>query len=64
MFKSPLGFAAITVALLLGFSPRARELARKYAVIATEAILDATDQIKSSSTKISEQLKLENESQS
>jgi hypothetical protein len=61
MFKSPLGLAAITAALLLGFSPRAREIARKYAVLGTEAILDITDQIKSSSTKITEQFKMENE---
>jgi hypothetical protein len=60
MFKS-LGFAAITAGLLLGFSPRAREIARRYAVIATEAILDITDQIRSSSTRIAEQLKMENE---
>ncbi|QGQ94730.1 hypothetical protein EHS13_07455 [Paenibacillus psychroresistens] len=61
MFKSPLGLAAITAALLLGFSPRAREILRKYAVLGTEAILDITDQVKSSSVKIADQLKLENE---
>jgi hypothetical protein len=60
MFKS-LGLAVITAGLLLGFSPRAREIARRYAVIGTEAILDITDQIRSSSAKITEQLKMENE---
>jgi hypothetical protein len=63
MFKSPLGLAAITAALLLGFSPKAREIARKYAVIGTEAFLDIRDQIKSSSSKITEQFRMDNENQ-
>jgi hypothetical protein len=63
MFKSPIGLAAIAAALLLGFSPKAREMARKYAVIGTEAILDITDQIKSSTSKITEQMKLGNDNQ-
>jgi hypothetical protein len=61
MFKSPFGLAILTAAVLLGISPKAREIARKYAVMGTEAILDITDQIKSSSAKITEQLKLDNE---
>jgi hypothetical protein len=57
MFKSPVGLAAVAAVLLLGFSPKAREIARKYAVVGTEMLLDITDQIKSSSAKIKEQLK-------
>jgi hypothetical protein len=60
MFKSPVGLAATAAVLLLGFSPKAREIARKYAVVGTEMFLDITDQIKRSSAKINEQLKLEN----
>jgi hypothetical protein len=64
MLKSPIGLAAAAAILLLGLSPKAREIARKYAVVGTEMFLDITDQIKSSSAKIKEQLKLENEKQS
>jgi hypothetical protein len=64
MLKSPFGLAATAAVLLLGFSPKAREIARKYAVIGAEKLLDFNDQIKSSSAKINEQLKLENKNQS
>jgi hypothetical protein len=64
MLKSPFGLAAIAAVLVLGLSPKAREAARKYVVIGTEMLLDITDQLKSSSAKIKEQLKLENENQS
>jgi hypothetical protein len=64
MIKSPLGLAATAAVLLLGFSPKAREIARKYAVVGAEKLLDFNDQIKSSSAKIKEQLKLQNENQS
>jgi hypothetical protein len=63
MFKSPFGLAAIAAVLVLGLSPKAREMARKYAVAGTEMLLDITDQIKSSSAKINEQLKMENRNQ-
>jgi hypothetical protein len=46
MFKSSFGLAATAAVLLLGFSPKAREIARKYAVIGAEKLLDINDQLK------------------
>jgi hypothetical protein len=63
MLKSPFGLAAIAAVLVLSLSPKAREMARKYAVVGTEMLLDITDQIKSSSAKINEKFKLDNEKQ-
>lgn len=49
MLKSPVGVALGAVGLLLALSPDARKTARKWAVKATEYILDVSEQAKEAS---------------
>jgi hypothetical protein len=47
MLKSPVGIALGAVTLLLALSPDARKTARKWAVKATEYVLDMSEPTKS-----------------
>lgn len=58
--KSPLGRIISGVVLILALSPKAREVARKYAIKGTEMVLDLTDQLKETTTGMKNQLKLGN----
>jgi hypothetical protein len=61
IMKSPIGRIITAAVLVVALSPKARELARKYAVAATERILDITDRIKETSANMKLEPKLENE---
>ena len=47
MIKSPVGLALGAAALLLAMSPEARKTARKWAVKATESVLDLSERTSS-----------------
>jgi hypothetical protein len=56
MIKSPVGIALGAVTLLLALSPDARKTARKWAVKATEYVLDMSEQAKSAAGDIRSKL--------
>ncbi len=50
--KSPFGFAITVAALILGFSPEAREATRKLVVRGTGAVLDLVDEARRSASAL------------
>lgn len=59
--KSPLGRILSGAVLILALSPKAREVARKYAIRGTEMVLELTDQLRETTAGMKNQLKLGNE---
>lgn len=47
--------------MILALSPKAREVARKYAIRGTEMVLELTDQLRETTAGMKNQLKLGNE---
>jgi hypothetical protein len=59
--KSPLGRILGGAVLILALSPKAREVARIYAIKATEMVLELTDQLRETTAGMKNQLNLGNE---
>lgn len=59
--KSSLGRILGGAILILALSPKAREIARQFAIKGTEMVLDVRDQISETTAGMKSQLKLENE---
>ena len=59
--KSPLGRILSGAFLILALSPKAREVARKYAIKVTEVVLDITEHLRETTNGVKTQLRLENQ---